>query len=54
MITEGRWDLVEHEGAEVDEESGATAEDIIVEASTLSVTQSNCGQYRGTIEHPTP
>lgn len=48
MITEGRWDLVAEEGHHVDEETGATAKDIIItDPSALSVTQSNCGQYSG-------
>ena len=48
MITEMRWDLVEELAAEIDEETGATAEDILVDPSTLSSpTQSNCGQYSG-------
>ena len=47
MITEMRWDLVEELAAEIDEETGDTAEDILVDPSTLSFTQSNCGQYSG-------
>lgn len=46
LITEGRWDLVEEEGALHDEETGATAEDILVaDAGGLSITGGNCGQY---------
>ena len=46
MITGMRWDLVEELAAEIDEEAGTTAEEILVtDASTLSLTQSNCGQY---------
>ena len=46
LITEGRWDLVEEVGAEVDHETGFTPEQILVQdASTLSVTERNCGQF---------
>ena len=48
LITVGRWDLVEEESHEVDEESGLTAEEIVVsDFSTLSATKSNCGQFSG-------
>lgn len=46
LMTDMRWDLVEEQAAEIDEETGATAEDIVIkDASTLALTQSNCGQY---------
>ena len=46
LITEGRWDLVEEEGAHHDEETGDTAETILVQdAGSLSLASSNCGQY---------
>ena len=46
LITEGRWDLVEEYAAEHDEETGDTRETVLVtDPSTLSQTQSNCGQY---------
>ena len=67
MITEGRWDLVEEQGIEADEEQfgealreglgrepthdelteKSRAETVVTDPTTLSVTQSNCGQYRG-------
>ena len=51
MITNGRWDLVEEESHHADEVAGLTEEEIrdlvISDPSTLSITQSNCGQYSG-------
>ncbi len=47
LITGMRWDLVEELAAEIDEETGATEEDILVDPSTLTFTQANCGQYSG-------
>ncbi len=48
MITNARWDFVEHEGIEADEESRLSPAEIIVsDPSALSVTQSNCGQFSG-------
>ncbi len=46
LITEGRWDLVEEYAEEHDEETGDTRETVVItDASTLSPTQSNCGQF---------
>ena len=46
LITEGRWDLVEEIGAELDAETGRTAKDILPsDPSALAVTQKNCGQF---------
>jgi uncharacterized cupredoxin-like copper-binding protein/mono/diheme cytochrome c family protein len=46
MITEGRWDLVEEIGAELDAETGRTAKDILPsDPSSLAVTDKNCGQF---------
>ena len=48
MLTNARWDLVEHEGIEADEESGLSPAEIVVsDPSALSVTGSNCGQFGG-------
>lgn len=47
LITGMRWDLVEELAAEIDEETDATEEDILVDPSTLTFTQANCGQYSG-------
>ncbi len=48
MITNARWDFVEHEGIEADEESELSPAEIVVsDPSALSVTQSNCGQFGG-------
>jgi mono/diheme cytochrome c family protein len=53
LITEGRWDLVEEIGAEHDAETGDTAEEIVItDASTLSQTQSNCGQFNAVTALP--
>ncbi|MDA0270982.1 MAG: c-type cytochrome [Chloroflexi bacterium] len=46
MITTGRWDLVIDYGHHHDEETGDTAETILIsDPSTLSLTTKNCGQY---------
>ncbi|MEE8422894.1 MAG: c-type cytochrome [Dehalococcoidia bacterium] len=51
MIVNGRWDLVEEEGHHADEVAGLTEQDIleivISDPSTLTITQSNCGQFSG-------
>ena len=48
MLTNARWDFVEDEGIEADEESGLSPAEIVVsDPSALSVTQSNCGQFTG-------
>lgn len=48
MITNGRWDLVEEIGTELDHETGATKDTIVVkDPATLSQNGNNCGQYGG-------
>ena len=48
LITNGRWDLVEEEAHEADEESGLAPDEIVVaDFSSLTATKSNCGQFTG-------
>lgn len=52
MLVNGRWDLVEEEAEHADEVSGLTEEEIreivVSDPATLTITQSNCGQYSAT------
>lgn len=53
LTTPGAWEIEHELGTEHDEETGDTAEDIIVtDPSTLSVTASNCGQYTSAAAAP--
>ncbi len=46
LITTGRWDLVRKAGAESDEQTGLTLEEIVfVGSDGLQLTGENCGQY---------
>ena len=48
LITGGYWELVVEEAKHADDETGATAADILVtDPAELSLTQENCGQYTG-------
>ena len=54
LITEGRWDLVDEIGHEVDshQDPPATREDILSDGQGLSLTTENCGQYNALTAKP--
>ncbi|MEZ4553411.1 MAG: c-type cytochrome [Dehalococcoidia bacterium] len=53
MITGGYWEVLHEIGAEHDEETGQTEEDILADPATLSgVTQKNCGQFNAETAAP--